>query len=43
MAWNKLSKKKPENTGSYLCISNDEKYMVCHVAANGWCSVSELV
>lgn len=38
MTWNKLSEKKPINTGCYLCITNDNKYVVCHVAANGWWS-----
>lgn len=38
MIWNKLSEKKPKKIGSYLCISNDDKYMVCHIAANGWWS-----
>ena len=38
VVWYKVEEVRPENTGIYLCISNDNKVMVCHVAANGWWS-----
>jgi len=38
MEWNKLEYVSPENIGNYLCITNDDKIMVCFVAANGWWS-----
>ena len=37
--WNHVSVKMPTNIGNYLCITNDDKVMVCHVAANGWWSI----
>lgn len=37
--WYKVADKKPDTTGNYLCISNDEKIMVCYMAKNGWWSI----
>lgn len=34
--WYLVSEKMPENIGNYLCITNDDKIMVCYVPANGW-------
>lgn len=39
VVWNHVDKIMPERIGNYLCITNDELIMVCHVVANGWWSM----
>lgn len=36
--WISVEDRLPEDTGCYLCFTNDQQIMVCHVAANGWWS-----
>lgn len=37
--WYKLSEKSPPSYGSYLVLTNDDKYLLCHVSLNGWWSI----
>ena len=37
--WISVEDRLPENIGNYLCFTNDEQCMVCHINANGWWSI----
>lgn len=34
--WNDVNVKMPETIGSYLCLTNDDLYVVCYVNQVGW-------
>lgn len=36
--WYKTTERMPDNSGNYLCVTNDSLTMVCHLANNGWWS-----
>lgn len=37
--WISVEDRLPENIGNYICFTNDEQCMVCHINANGWWSI----
>lgn len=37
--WISVEDRLPENVGNYICFTNDEQCMVCHINANGWWSI----
>lgn len=37
--WYKLSEVSPPTKGSYLVLTNDDRYLLCQVSINGWWSV----
>ena len=37
--WISVKDKLPENIGNYLCYTNDDLIVVCHISANCWWSL----
>jgi len=37
--WVSAKDRMPENSGHYLCFTNDELIITCFVAVNGWWSI----